>query len=232
MSLILLPNLLSEDAEIQECIPSKIKEIILALDGVIAESEKNLRRYFLKIIKKEDFQKLEIILLNEHTKEEEFKEIIKKIKDQKWALLSDAGLPCIADPGSKLVYLARENNIDIKAISGPSSIFLALMLSGLKGQSFTFHGYLPREEKDLFLKLEKIQKEAKEYTQIFIEAPYRSDKLYKTLLDKLDGDIYLSVAINLTSSKQRVFTKKVRELKKANISLEKEPTIFLFSYNI
>jgi len=185
-----------------------------------------------EFVKKEDFQKLEIILLNEHTKEEEFKEIIKKIKDQKWALLSDAGLPCIADPGSKLVYLARENNIDIKAISGPSSIFLALMLSGLKAQSFTFHGYLPREEKDLFLKLEKIQKEAKEYTQIFIEAPYRSDKLYKTLLDKLDGDIYLSVAINLTSSKQRVFTKKVRELKKANISLEKEPAIFLFSYNI
>ena len=179
MTLVLLSNLIDEDSDIKENFPPNIKNIIENLDGLIAESEKSARRYLLKFISREEMQKIDILLLNEHSKEKDIQFIIKAIKDKNFGLISDAGLPCIADPGSKLVYLARENNIEIKATVGPSSIFLALMLSGLDSQKFYFHGYLPKEENFLVSKIQDLEKQSKEenLVQIFIEAPYRSDKI-------------------------------------------------------
>jgi len=230
MTLILLPNLLQETASVDLYFPKDLKNIILSLDGVIAEDEKNARRYLLKFMQRDAFQKIKIELLNEHTKDTEIKDLLKLIKEENWGLISDAGLPCIADPGSKLVKLAKEKNIKVKAISGPSSIFLALMLSGLNGQKFSFQGYLPREENNLIEKikfLESVSLKQKQ-TQIFIEAPYRSDKLLNILIKTLNKDTVLSIAINLCAKDEKVITQKITQWEKQKIYIGKNPVVFLF----
>ena len=155
--------------------------------------------------------------------------LLKLIENKKIGLISDAGLPCIADPGSKLVKLARAKNIKIEAYPGPSSIFLALMQSGLNAQKFAFQGYLPRKEEELIEKIKYLEKESfqNKITQIFIEAPYRSDKMLNLLLKILKGDVLLSLAINLTSKDEKVITKKVYEFKKLKVVIGKNPSVFL-----
>ena len=120
MTLILLPNLLDESADIDLYFPKDLKNIILSLDGLIAENEKNARRYLLRFIDRERLQKVPIVLLNEHTKEDEILDLLKLIENKKIGLISDAGLSCIADPGSKLVRIAKEKNIDIEEIGRAS----------------------------------------------------------------------------------------------------------------
>lgn len=230
MTLILLPNLLDESADIDLYFPKNLKNIILSLDGLIAENEKNARRYLLRFIDRERLQKVPIVLLNEHTKEDEILDLLKLIENKKIGLISDAGLSCIADPGSKLVRIAKEKNIDIEAHSGPSSIFLALMLSGLNAQRFAFQGYLPRKEDELIQKIKDLEKESiqNKITQLFIEAPYRSDKMLGFLIKTLKSDTTLSLAINLTSKEEKVITKKIYEFRKLKLSIGKNPTVFLF----
>jgi 16S rRNA (cytidine1402-2'-O)-methyltransferase len=230
MTLIILPNLLDDYADIDLCLPKKLSSIISSLDGLIAESEKNARKYLLRFLNKEEFNKIKIRLLNEHTKETEIKELIQEISDQKWGLISDAGLPCIADPGSTLVRYAKEKNIQIQAIPGPSSIFLALMLSGLNAQKFSFQGYLPREENILINKIRFLELESskQKLTQIFIEAPYRSDKIFEILKKNLKENTLFSVAVNLTSKDEKVVTKTIKEMKKTDLKIGKNPAIFLF----
>ncbi|MBN2479585.1 MAG: SAM-dependent methyltransferase [Parachlamydiales bacterium] len=235
MTLYVLPNLLSDDASISKYLPEDFKKIVLSLDGIICESEKEIRRFLLKVIDRDDFQKLKICLLNEHTTHDEIISILKNIKDdENWGLFSDAGLPCIADPGSNLIFLAKQKNIKIDIVPGPSSIIFALILSGLNSQNFSFHGYLPRKDDELLKMIKKLSERAKieKSTEVFIEAPYRSDKMLTFLLNTLDDDIYLSLAISLTSKDERVITKKVKDFKKnsKNIVIGKSPTVFLFSY--
>ncbi|HEU63944.1 MAG: Ribosomal RNA small subunit methyltransferase I [Candidatus Anoxychlamydiales bacterium] len=230
MTLELLPNLLDESADIDLYFPKNLKNIILSLDGLIAENEKNARRYLLRFIDREKLQKVPITLLNEHTKEDEILDLLKLIENKKIGLISDAGLSCIADPGSKLVRLARDKNIKIEAYPGPSSIFLALMLSGLNAQRFAFQGYLPRKEEELIQKIKDLEKESSlnKITQVFIEAPYRSDKMLDFLIKTLKSAATLSLAINLTSKEEKVITKKIYEFKKLNLRIGKNPTVFLF----
>lgn len=230
MTLILLPNLLDETSDIDLYFPKKINSIISTLDGLIAESDKNARRYLLRFLNKEEFNKIKIRLLNEHSKEDEIRNLINEIANEKWGLISDAGLPCIADPGAILVRYAKEKNITVQAISGPSSIFLALMLSGLNAQKFAFLGYLPREENQLIknIKLLEIESSKEKITQIFIEAPYRSDKIFDILRKNLKENTLLTIAINLTSKDEKVITKNVKEMRKIDLIIGKNPCIFLF----
>jgi len=230
MTLILLPNLLDESADIDLYFPKNIKTIVASLEGIIAEDEKNARRYLLRFIDREKLQKLPIKLLNEHTKDDDILDLLRLVENKKIGLISDAGLPCIADPGSKLIKRLKDKNIEIRAYPGPSSIFLALMLSGLNAQKFAFQGYLPRKEDELILKLKKLEKESSQnnITQIFIEAPYRSDKMLNCLVKTLNKETLLSVAINLTSKEEKIITKRVLEFKKLNLVIGKNPTVFLF----
>lgn len=230
MTLILLPNLLDDSADIDMYFPKKLPSIIASLNGLIAESEKNAIHYLLRFLNKEELCKVKIRLLNEHTKDFEIKNLINEISNEKWGLISDAGLPCIADPGSLLVKLAKEKNIQVQAIPGPSSIFLALMLSGLNGQKFSFLGYLPREENLLIKNIKYLEGESakQKITQIFIEAPYRSDKVFDVLKKNLKETTILSVAINLTSKDEKVITKSVKEMRLIDLKIGKNPSIFLF----
>jgi 16S rRNA (cytidine1402-2'-O)-methyltransferase len=160
---------------------------------------------------------------------EEIKSFIKEITKSRWGLISDAGACCIADPGSDLVKLARENNVLVKVINGPSSVFLSLMLSGLNAQKFAFQGYLPRKEKLLIKKIKFLEYESfkQKITQIFIEVPYRSDKILKILMKNLKKETLLSVAINLTSESEKIVTKKIKEFQRFDLKIGKNPSIFL-----
>ena len=226
--LILLPNLLSERSDPKEQLPENLGKIFDTLDGLIVEDAKSARRFIVRFSK--ELLKLPMETLNEHT--DDLKALLPPMKNgQKWGLLSEAGLTCIADPGAKLVDLARLQNIDVRAIPGPSSIFMGLMLSGFSGQSFTFNGYLPRRrpllDQRLAILVRNAQKERT--TQIFIEAPYRNNQLFASLMELLPGNMKLCVACDLTDPNEWVETRTVQEWKKRQSpDLHKRPTLFLF----
>lgn len=146
-------------------------------------------------------------------------------------MISDSGLTGVADPGSKLILLCHKYKIPLIASSGPSSIFLGLMLSGLNGNCFAFHGYLPKKEDFLREKLQLLEKrsEQEKSCHIFIEAPYRSHKLFATLLSSLQIDTYLFVGKCLGSDQEEARTKRISAWKKSPVQLGKEPCIFIIS---
>ena len=144
-------------------------------------------------------------------------------------MLSEAGCPAVADPGAALVKMAHENNIKVIPLTGPSSILLALMASGMNGQSFIFHGYLPKESALRKAKINLIEKDAlkKNQTQIFIEAPYRNQQLLNDILQTCNDKTLLSLAINITSKDELIKTRTISEWKKQIPEINKKPVIFL-----
>lgn len=224
--LFLLPNLLDEEADADLFFPASLKQIIPRLQGLIAESEKEGRRYLLRFIKREQLPPIRT--LNEHTQDLESL-LIPLRQGETWGIVSDAGLPCIADPGSDLVFLANQNGIEVEAIVGPCSLIFALQLSGFSGQRFAFHGYLPRETQDLEDVLRRLEKEARVATQIWIEAPYRSLKMLETLKAVLSKETKLCIATDLTTKNQRVVSQTIAKWRSSSFSLGKAPCVFLLS---
>jgi 16S rRNA (cytidine1402-2'-O)-methyltransferase len=145
-------------------------------------------------------------------------------------VLSESGCPGVADPGALAVDFAHKKNIRVIPLVGPSSILLALMASGLNGQQFAFHGYLPIDAKEVAQKIKSLEKEStqKKQTQIFIETPYRNNQLLKHLLDSLHPSTYLCIAVDLNGKNEFVKTKTISEWKKDVPLLPKEPAVFLF----
>ncbi len=232
-TLYLLPNLLAEETS-RTFLPNILDEIVPSLDGLIAESEKEGRKY-LKLFpfpEGKTFRDIPIKLLNEHTLKEDIDPLVDPILDgQNWGLVSDCGLPCLADPGASLVLSAKREGITIELFPGPSAVVSALMLSGLSGQSFAFQGYLPRELDKLKTKVTQLAQKSSmdQQTQLFIEAPYRSEKLFIELLKILPADTLLSIASNLTLPDQITETKSIRAWKEDSLpSIHKKPTVFLF----
>tara|TARA_B100001057_G_scaffold475472_1_gene542268 strand:+ start:447 stop:875 length:429 start_codon:yes stop_codon:yes gene_type:complete len=141
--------------------------------------------------------------------------------------MSEAGCPGIADPGQELCNLAHKNNIKIKPLIGPSSIIMALMSSGLNGQKFTFHGYLPIQKKERINKIKQISKT--DGSNIFIETPYRNNQLLKDLINNIKPtNKKLTIAINLTGGNEKIITKSIEQWKEFEINIKKQPTIFIF----
>ena len=229
MPLIILPNFLTKTGSL-ETLPSALKKEVEKLDVLIAESEKNGRRYLVRFVNHEKANALPLFLLNEHTQEKEISELVPELKNKNCGLISDAGMPVLADPGAKLVFLARRNNIPIKTILGPSSIFYALVLSGLPAQSFSFEGYLPREEPELKAKLQELEnlslKEKK--TILFIEAPYRNRRLLENAFAVLNEKTILAAAVDLMDEKEEIVVDSVKEWKKKSFDFQKRPAVFLF----
>ncbi len=231
--LYLLPNLLFEEDSHANQLPSSVDAIVAQLTGLIAESEKQARKFLRRFAfaPPKTFRDVPLRLLNEHSREADKREILKEIRQGTWGLISDCGMPCLADPGADLVLMAREQGIEVNTFAGPSSILMALVLSGLSGQHFTFHGYLPKEETLLVQELRKIEKlSAREKsTHLFIETPYRNVKMFHKLLDTLQDSTLLCIACDLTSPAQSVQTKKIGNWKKsAAPEIDKRPTVFLF----
>ena len=227
-TLFLVPSLLNYD--LPEIIPPFVSTAINQADNFIVEDEKSAR-HFLKIAGlKKSFQSLHFQTLNEHTVKEKISSLIIPLLDGKnIVLLSEAGCPAIADPGSEIVQLAHEKNIIVKPVGGASSVFMALMASGLNGQQFVFHGYLPKERGERIRKIKECEQDAlkKNYTQIFIEAPHRNNHLLEDLLNECQSETLLCIASALTSDKEFVKTKNISGWKKSILDLHKTPTVFL-----
>lgn len=232
--LYLLPNLLSEESVATDWFSKMCFDVVPTLDGLICESEKRARRY-LKLFEFPEgrsFRDIPLLVLSEHTKEQELKEeIASRVMKGTWGLIADAGLPLFADPGSALVALLRKGGAEVMALPGPSSIVLSLMLSGLPSQAFTFHGYLPREGGALTARIRELEDRSRMEgaTQLCIEAPYRNVKLFEALLATLKGETMLCIASDLTGPKESVITLSVKAWKKRSPPpIHKIPTVFLF----
>ncbi|NGX39084.1 MAG: Ribosomal RNA small subunit methyltransferase I [Chlamydiae bacterium] len=227
--LLLLPNLLNKEAPHELFLPNSVDRAIAKIDGLIAENERDGRRYLQRFTfdRERTFRDLPISLFNKHHREVE-ELLAPLVQGEKWGLVSDAGLPILADPGYQLVSRARELGIIVKAFVGPSSLVLALMLSGLPSQHFCFHGYLPRRPEQSLQELEmRSRKEGS--THLFIEAPFRNDRLLSTLLHTLSDETLLCVAWDLTFPTQGVETHPVHRWRKRSLpSIDKKPAVFLF----
>jgi 16S rRNA (cytidine1402-2'-O)-methyltransferase len=220
----LLPNLIDEESDPKQVLPSYLWEVMASLQGVIVETPKAARRFFKHFCYKE-LLALPIKSYNEHTKEDEFEDMMEPMgRGEVWGYLSDAGLPCIADPGYRLVRLAQKRRIQVHGHVGPSSVVLSLMLSGLNASSFTFYGYFPRELSDIHKWMSSHVK-----VHVFIETPYRGQQTLEKLLSLLKPQSLLSIAIDLTGARQEVHTHTIQEWKKKKIDLEKRPAVYLIS---
>jgi 16S rRNA (cytidine1402-2'-O)-methyltransferase len=235
-TLLLLPNLLGDYRHAEVFLPASVFKVMQSIDGLIAESESEGRRYLKHFETKKPAMEIPIALFNEHTPDRDLDFLLEPIvKGERWGLVSDAGLPCIADPGSKLVMRAMQRGIHVQAFVGPSSILLALMLSGLPGQKFFFHGYLNRDPAKRREQIKHLaqQSRTEQATQLFMEAPYRNRQTLEALLQTLPDQAWLSVAWDLTLPTQGVMTQLISQWKKCSLpNLDKKPTIFLFHMNL
>jgi 16S rRNA (cytidine1402-2'-O)-methyltransferase len=232
-ALLLLPNLLGEVRHHEPFLPQSVDKAVASLDGLIAESETAGRRY-LKRFKTEKLpQEIPIAQFNEHTPADQIDFLLEPVvKGERWGLVSDGGLPCVADPGSTLVKRARQLGLNVQAFVGPSSIMMALMLSGLPGQRFAFQGYLDKEPEGRKAQIRNLEAAAKKegITQIFIEAPYRNQYLLEALVETLSDETELCVAWDITLQTQGILSQPVKHWKKSPLpTLDKRVAIFLFS---
>jgi len=227
--LYLIPTRLGDSPPL-EVLPLSIKKIIEQINVYIVENEKSARRFIKRISPGKPQGSLKIKLLNKYTQEHELDHFLDDCKEGiSIGLLSEAGCPAIADPGSDIVKLAHENDIQVVPLVGPSSIILGLMSSGMNGQSFTFNGYLPIEQterKSALKRLEKLSHDLNQ-TQIFIETPYRNNKILEDICSALHPNTRFCVACDLTSPTEFIKTATVEEWKHIKVDLHKRPTIFL-----
>ena len=227
--LYLIPTRLGDNAPL-EVLPISVKKIIEQVDDYIVENEKTARRFIKKISSSKSQSSLNINILNKYTQENELPNFLKAcLEGKSVGLLSEAGCPGIADPGADIVKIAHEKNIRVIPLVGPSSILLALMSSGMNGQSFTFNGYLPIDKSERRSSLKKLEKQSfdKNQSQIFIETPYRNNKMLEDICSSLGGNTRVCIACDITLPSEYIKTKTVTEWKRETVDLHKRPAIFI-----
>jgi 16S rRNA (cytidine1402-2'-O)-methyltransferase len=228
-SLYLLPNVLGETAP-DTVIPAAVLNRARSLDYLIAEHPKAARAFLKRIGAAHPLQSIRIERLNHNTPARDFVLLLEPVLAGRDAgLLSEAGLPAVADPGAGLVRLAHERGVRVVPLSGPSSIVLALSASGLEGQRFAFHGYLPVAPAELASALKELERQSRRLrqTQIFIETPYRNDRTLATMLRALAPVTLVCVAADLTLESETVKTRPVVAWRTETPQLEGRPTVFL-----
>ena len=227
--LYLIPTTLGE-CDPNEVLPQSVKRVLDFIEDYIVENEKTARK-FIKSVAPEKIQaNLRLYPLNKHTEISEYSKMIQPcLEGNNVGLMSEAGCPGVADPGAVIVKLAHEKGIQVVPLVGPSSILLAMMGSGMNGQSFAFNGYLPIDKLDKKTALKNYEKLSfdKNQSQLFIETPYRNNKLLEDLLQTLQPNTHLCVATDLTLSTEYIKTLKVMDWKKTSVDLHNRPTIFI-----
>ena len=232
--LFLIPCTLSNPGEIEmnpmDVLPNQVKTCIEQLDYFIVEHSKSARKFIKSIAPGKKQADLILFELNKHTQSEEIKEMIQPLLEGKnVGIISEAGCPGIADPGAIIVDLAHKKNIPVIPLVGPSSILLALMGSGMNGQSFAFNGYLPIDKNDKKIALKNLEKwsSEKNQAQLFMETPYRNNKFLEDILNTLNGNTKLCIACDITLSTEFIKTKTVNDWKKNKVDLHNRPCIFV-----
>jgi 16S rRNA (cytidine1402-2'-O)-methyltransferase len=224
----LIPVTLGGD-DFLKVIPEKVISLTRLLRFFIVEDIRSARR-FLRLIDKEfPINDSVFFELNEHTNESDIVQYLEPVlKGSDIGIMSEAGLPGIADPGSRIVALAHQEKIKVIPLSGPSSIILALISSGLNGQNFTFNGYLPIKPAERSAKLRDLEKKAGEgYAQIFMETPYRNQKLLETITAICHNETKLCIAVDITLSTESIRTMKISEWKRDLPSLNGKLAVFV-----
>jgi|TARA_B110000240_G_scaffold141286_1_gene156341 16S rRNA (cytidine1402-2'-O)-methyltransferase len=194
------------------------------------ENEKAGRKFIKKITPTKAQNSIKVNLINKFTLKEELNSFLKPIFDgYNIGLISDAGCPGVADPGSDIIKIAHQSNIKVVPLVGPSSIILAIMSSGLNGQNFAFNGYLPIDRDDKKTKIKELERLSlqKNQSQIFIETPYRNNKMFEDLLKNLSDSTNLCIACDLTLKNEFIRTLSVNEWGKNKINIDKRPAIFI-----
>ncbi|MDR1595083.1 MAG: SAM-dependent methyltransferase [Prevotellaceae bacterium] len=227
--LYLIPSPLS-DSNVNDYIPTSVRNIVNSLKYFVVEDLRTARRYISKLKIDTPIDELNFSLFNEHTDIKAIFSLLNPVfQGQDLGLLSDAGMPCIADPGEELVRIAHSSGVTVIPLVGPSSIFLALASSGLSGEKFSFEGYLPAKTSDLIKTVRKLEHQSRQENQskIFIETPYRSAKIFDTILNICSPDTFVCLACNVTSSDEFIQTRQIREWKKNIPDINKKPCIFI-----
>ncbi|HPT14316.1 MAG TPA: SAM-dependent methyltransferase [Bacteroidales bacterium] len=228
-NLYLFPSPLG-DAAVDDCLPPLNRHILNTLDHFIVEELRTARRFLKKAGYKGKIDDTFFFVLNEHTADEEISNYLEPTQEGKGVgLMSEAGLPCIADPGHKIVALAHRKGIRVVPLTGPSSLMLALMASGFNGQQFTFHGYLPVKPHERTKSLKKLEREARltGYSQIFIETPYRNLSMLETIVTACAPETRLCIATSLTLPDEFITTMPVSHWKKKVPDIQKKPAVFI-----
>ena len=231
--LYLIPTTLGE-CNVEDVLPNAISRTIDFVDYFIVENEKTARKSIKASNPKKIQADLKLFTLNKHTLTSEHNKMIQPcLEGKNVGLMSEAGCPGIADPGAVIVKMAHEKSIQVVPLVGPSSILLALIASGMNGQNFAFNGYIPidKSDKKSFLKMLENLSIVKNQSQIFMETPYRNNKMFEDILTCLQPNTLICVACDITLPTEFIKTKKVADWKKEIIDLHNRPTIFIIHKN-
>lgn len=231
--LYLIPTTIGSESW-EQVIPTAVIEITRGLKHFVVEDVRTTRRYLSRIRISTPIDQIDFQILNEHTKYDEIELLLRPlIEGFDVGLLSEAGLPAVADPGSQLVAIAHSKGIKVEPLTGPSSILLTLMASGLNGQSFAFVGYLPvkSDERRKRIKQLELRSKQEKQTQIFIEAPYRNIHLFEDILKECSPETKLTIGVELTTSSEYIATKRIREWKNSTLpDINKKNCVFCFLF--
>lgn len=225
----MIPTVLAEGSQ-EQTLPTEITKKVNELNIFAVENIRSARRFIRSVDKEKVIDEIDFQILDKNSKPEAIEEIIQKLYlGNDVGVLSEAGCPGIADPGAKLVEKAHENGIKVIPLVGPSSILLALMASGMNGQSFTFHGYLPIQDRERKQQIKDLERRSiqNDQTQIFMETPYRNGKLLEDLIKICSPKTKLCVACNITGADEYIETLTLGDWKNMKVDLHKKPTMFV-----
>jgi len=228
-SLFLIPVTLG-DTPIKSVLPEYNSEIIVEIKYFIVENIRSARRFLKKINASVNIDELIFFELNKHTNRDLIDKYLSPVLEgNNVGLLSEAGCPAIADPGADLVAIAQLKGIKVIPLVGPSSILLSLMASGFNGQSFAFHGYLPIDNTERQKKIKQLEQRvySEDQTQIFIETPYRNEKLVNDIIKNCQPSTKLCIAMNITCEDEYIKTQPVKKWEKHLPDMNKKPCVFL-----
>ncbi|NNC69218.1 MAG: SAM-dependent methyltransferase [Flavobacteriaceae bacterium] len=227
--LYLIPTTLGNNEPL-EVLPISVKKVVEKTNHFIVENEKSARRFIKKITPRKSQPDLYLYRLDKYTQVIETQNYLDVcLQGKNVGLLSEAGVPAVADPGAIIVGLAHQKNIRVVPLVGPSSIIMALMASGLNGQNFTFNGYLAIDKAERRKKIKQLEKRSldNDQSQIFIETPYRNQKMLSDLLQTLKLNTQLCIAADISLPSEYIRTMSVKDWKAQNIDLQKRPAIFI-----
>lgn len=227
--LYLIPNTLGP-GETGHIIPQHVAQIAVNLRHFIVEDLRTARRYLRLLDRQMDIDNSQFMMLNKHTTPAQFSEYLKPLKaGHDVGIISEAGCPGVADPGAEVVKMAHEAGIRVVPMVGPSSILLAMMASGMNGQSFAFNGYIPIKKEDRLKAIRHLESRsrAENQSQLFIETPFRNQYLANDILTACNPHTRLCIACNLTLPDEFVVTKTIQQWKGNLPDLNKKPTIFI-----
>ena len=227
-NIFLIPNTLGGQ-NFSETIPIDVQSKLMSITYLIVENERTARSYIKSMLPDKNQQELRIDILDKHTDPLDLPKFLDAAEEgHDIGIISEAGVPCVADPGAEIVSIAHRRGLNVFPLVGPSSILLALMGSGFNGQQFTFRGYLPFDKQIRKRVFQAMVKDSRDgITQIFMETPYRNNKLLEELLTILHPETKLCIAVDITLDSQEIKTKTISQWKQERIDLSKRPAIFL-----